>query len=166
MEGLHYAFSNAVTSGLIRVIKIESSDIMLCHLFYADDVVITTEWNAGDLDNIIRVLHVFYLALGLKINIHKSNIYGIRVLNEEMSIIASQIVLQATISANVEDLFLQTPYVPPMTLKIMTFDVYALPYIVCLVLYSGFVHPCFVISILSLYLLTLVLDDRYLASSP
>ncbi|GJY29515.1 hypothetical protein Tco_0405282 [Tanacetum coccineum] len=33
--------------------------------------------NSGDLDNIIRVLHVFYLASDLKINIHKSNIFGI-----------------------------------------------------------------------------------------
>ncbi|GKC66249.1 putative RNA-directed DNA polymerase, eukaryota, reverse transcriptase zinc-binding domain protein, partial [Tanacetum coccineum] len=77
MEGLHYALSNAVSSGLIRGIKLGSSDITLSHLFYADDVVITTDWNSHDIDNIIRVLHVFYLASGLRINIHKSNIYGI-----------------------------------------------------------------------------------------
>ncbi|GJV72547.1 hypothetical protein Tco_1492542 [Tanacetum coccineum] len=76
MEGLHCAISNAVNSGLIRGVKIGSSDIILSHLFYADDVVITTKWNARDLDNIIRVLHVFYLASSLKINIHKSNIYA------------------------------------------------------------------------------------------
>ncbi|GJX66996.1 RNA-directed DNA polymerase, eukaryota, reverse transcriptase zinc-binding domain protein, partial [Tanacetum coccineum] len=45
-------------------------------LVMEDDVIITTDWNARDLENIIRVLHVFYLASGLKINIHKSNIYG------------------------------------------------------------------------------------------
>ncbi|GJR17890.1 putative RNA-directed DNA polymerase, eukaryota, reverse transcriptase zinc-binding domain protein [Tanacetum coccineum] len=89
MKGLHCAISNAVNSCLIRGVKIGSSDIILSHLFYADDVVITTEWNARDLDNIIRVLHVFYLASGLKINIHKSNIYGIRVSNEEVSIMAT-----------------------------------------------------------------------------
>ncbi|GJT34461.1 putative RNA-directed DNA polymerase, eukaryota, reverse transcriptase zinc-binding domain protein [Tanacetum coccineum] len=54
MEGLHNAFVDAM-----------------------DDVIITTGWNARDLENIIRVLHVFYLASGLKINIYKSNIYGI-----------------------------------------------------------------------------------------
>ncbi|GJY03743.1 RNA-directed DNA polymerase, eukaryota, reverse transcriptase zinc-binding domain protein, partial [Tanacetum coccineum] len=32
-----------------------------------DDVIITTEWNPGDLDNIIRVLHVFYLASGTRV---------------------------------------------------------------------------------------------------
>ncbi|GJT16198.1 putative RNA-directed DNA polymerase, eukaryota, reverse transcriptase zinc-binding domain protein [Tanacetum coccineum] len=89
MEGLHCSISNAVNSGLIRGVKFGSSDIILSYLFYTYDVVITTEWNARDLDNIIRVLHVFYLASGLKINIHKSNIYGIGVSNEEVSIMAT-----------------------------------------------------------------------------
>ena len=40
------------------------------------------------MDNIIRVLHVFYLASGLKINIHKSNVYGIGVSPEEVSVMA------------------------------------------------------------------------------
>ncbi|GJV22277.1 RNA-directed DNA polymerase, eukaryota, reverse transcriptase zinc-binding domain protein [Tanacetum coccineum] len=38
MEGLHGAMSNTVNSGLIRVIKLGSSNISLSHLFYADDV--------------------------------------------------------------------------------------------------------------------------------
>ncbi|GJS66564.1 putative RNA-directed DNA polymerase, eukaryota, reverse transcriptase zinc-binding domain protein [Tanacetum coccineum] len=84
MEGLHYAMSNAVSSDLIRGIKIGSSDITLSHFFYADDVIITTDWNFRDLDNIIRVFHVFYLASGLKINIHKSNIFGIGVPNGDV----------------------------------------------------------------------------------
>ncbi|GJT83240.1 RNA-directed DNA polymerase, eukaryota, reverse transcriptase zinc-binding domain protein [Tanacetum coccineum] len=73
-----------ISSGLIRGIKIGSSNITLSYLFYAYDVIITTDWNSGDLDNIIRVLHVFYLASGLKINIHKSNIFGIGVPNGDV----------------------------------------------------------------------------------
>ncbi|GJZ96322.1 putative RNA-directed DNA polymerase, eukaryota, reverse transcriptase zinc-binding domain protein [Tanacetum coccineum] len=61
MEGLYCAMSNAV-----------------------NDVIITTDWNFGDLDNIIRVLHVFYLASSLKINIHKSNRFGIGVPNGDV----------------------------------------------------------------------------------
>ncbi|GKC00988.1 putative RNA-directed DNA polymerase, eukaryota, reverse transcriptase zinc-binding domain protein [Tanacetum coccineum] len=125
INGLHCALSNAVSSGLIRGIKLGSSDITLSHLLYADDVVITTDWNSRHIDNIIRVLHVFYLAsglgragpepvealdapqsfdalgrrplrpvpnlaLGLRINIHKSNIYGIGVSNDEISSLASR----------------------------------------------------------------------------
>ncbi|GKG59395.1 hypothetical protein Tco_0605046, partial [Tanacetum coccineum] len=48
------------------------------------DVIITTGRNARDLENIIRVLHVFYLASRLKINILKSNIYSIWVNEEEV----------------------------------------------------------------------------------
>ncbi|GJX54263.1 putative RNA-directed DNA polymerase, eukaryota, reverse transcriptase zinc-binding domain protein [Tanacetum coccineum] len=90
MEDLHGAMSNVVNSGLIRGIKLGSSDITLSYLFYADDVVITFEWNSRDLDNIIGVLHVFHLDSGLKINIHKSSIYGIGVSNDEVSSIASR----------------------------------------------------------------------------
>ncbi|GJW11417.1 RNA-directed DNA polymerase, eukaryota, reverse transcriptase zinc-binding domain protein [Tanacetum coccineum] len=90
MEGLHCVMSNAVSSGLIRGIKLGSSDITLSYLFYADNVVITTDWNSCDIDNIIQVLHVFYLASGLRINIHKSNLYGIGVSNDEISSLASR----------------------------------------------------------------------------
>nr|GEU82911.1 hypothetical protein [Tanacetum cinerariifolium] len=90
MEGLLCAMSNAVNSGLISGIKLGSSGIVLSHLFYADDVILTTDWNPHDIDNIIRVLYVFHLASGLKINIHKSNIFGIRVTNDEISSMASR----------------------------------------------------------------------------
>ncbi|GJU76062.1 RNA-directed DNA polymerase, eukaryota, reverse transcriptase zinc-binding domain protein [Tanacetum coccineum] len=85
MEGFHNALSTAVSSGLIRGVKFGSPEVTISHLFYADDVIITTEWNANDLDNIIRVLQVFYLASGLKINILKSNIYGIGVSDVDVS---------------------------------------------------------------------------------
>ncbi|GJR95795.1 RNA-directed DNA polymerase, eukaryota [Tanacetum coccineum] len=61
IEGLHNAFEEAVGNGLIT----------------------------GDIDIFIRVLHVFYLASGLKINIHKSNIYGIGVNKDEVLSMAS-----------------------------------------------------------------------------
>ncbi|GKB90907.1 putative RNA-directed DNA polymerase, eukaryota, reverse transcriptase zinc-binding domain protein [Tanacetum coccineum] len=88
MEGLHNALSNAVGLGFIRGVKIRHSDTTISHLFYADDVIITTDLSACDLDNIIRVLHVFYLASSLIINIYKSNIYGIEVLDDDVSSLA------------------------------------------------------------------------------
>ncbi|GKC18586.1 hypothetical protein Tco_1020736 [Tanacetum coccineum] len=56
MEGLHNALSIIVTSVLIRGVKFGSPEVTISHLFYGDDVIITTEWNANDLDNILRVL--------------------------------------------------------------------------------------------------------------
>ncbi|GKC85119.1 putative RNA-directed DNA polymerase, eukaryota, reverse transcriptase zinc-binding domain protein [Tanacetum coccineum] len=85
MEGLHCAISNAVNSSLIRRIKLSSSNITISPIFYVDDVIVTTEWNSSNLDNFIRILYVFYLALGVKIIIHKSNIYGFGVPNDEVA---------------------------------------------------------------------------------
>nr|GEX01706.1 RNA-directed DNA polymerase, eukaryota, reverse transcriptase zinc-binding domain protein [Tanacetum cinerariifolium] len=84
MEGLHNALANAVTKGLISDVTLNNSNISISYLFYADDVIITSEWNTRELENIIQVLHIFYLASGLKINIHKSNIYGIGVNDEDV----------------------------------------------------------------------------------
>ncbi|GKG54580.1 hypothetical protein Tco_0560235, partial [Tanacetum coccineum] len=46
MEGLHNAFEEAVGNGLITSVNIKNSTINVSHLFYADDVIITTDWNA------------------------------------------------------------------------------------------------------------------------
>ncbi|GJW96601.1 RNA-directed DNA polymerase, eukaryota, reverse transcriptase zinc-binding domain protein [Tanacetum coccineum] len=83
MEGLHNAFADAV-----------------------DDVIITTDWNTRDLENIIRVLHVFYLASRLKINIHKSNIYGIGVNEDEVYNMASN---AGCIAGNIPFIYLGPP---------------------------------------------------------
>ncbi|GKB84535.1 putative RNA-directed DNA polymerase, eukaryota, reverse transcriptase zinc-binding domain protein, partial [Tanacetum coccineum] len=56
IEGLHNALSTIVSSGLIIGVKFGSLELTISHLFYVDDVIITTEWNANDLDNIVRVL--------------------------------------------------------------------------------------------------------------
>ena len=89
MEGLHGILTDSVQSGLIRGITFGSSNLTLSHLFFADDVVITTDWSRRDMDNIVRVFQVFYLASGLKLNIHKSNIYGIGVSNDDVHLMAS-----------------------------------------------------------------------------
>ncbi|GKB05355.1 putative RNA-directed DNA polymerase, eukaryota, reverse transcriptase zinc-binding domain protein, partial [Tanacetum coccineum] len=77
MEGLHIALQNAVSSGLIQGASIGDSGYNISHIFYSDDVVIISDWNRQDMINIIHVLHVFYLALSLKINVSKSNVYGL-----------------------------------------------------------------------------------------
>ncbi|GJW79935.1 putative RNA-directed DNA polymerase, eukaryota, reverse transcriptase zinc-binding domain protein [Tanacetum coccineum] len=67
MEGLHIALQDAIDLGLIRETKVGDLGLNISHFFYADDVVITSEWNSQNMDNIIRVLYVFYLTSGLKI---------------------------------------------------------------------------------------------------
>nr|GEZ09524.1 putative RNA-directed DNA polymerase, eukaryota, reverse transcriptase zinc-binding domain protein [Tanacetum cinerariifolium] len=84
MEGLHLALKDVVQSGLLQGAKVGDSGMNISHLFYADDVVIISEWNRQEMDNIIRVLQVFYLASGMKINIAKSNVYGIGVSSDDI----------------------------------------------------------------------------------
>nr|GEW84426.1 hypothetical protein [Tanacetum cinerariifolium] len=88
MEGFHNALFTAVSSGLIRGVKFGYPEVTISHLFYVDNVIITTELNANGLDSIIRVLQVFYLASGLKINIRKSNVYSIGVSDVDVSSMA------------------------------------------------------------------------------
>ncbi|GKB86196.1 zf-CCHC domain-containing protein, partial [Tanacetum coccineum] len=77
---LHFV-RDKIISGVIETKKISSAE-QTTNVLTKDDVIMTTEWSDSDLDNIIRILYVFYLALGLLINIHKSNIYDIGVLEE------------------------------------------------------------------------------------
>ncbi|GJV14423.1 putative RNA-directed DNA polymerase, eukaryota, reverse transcriptase zinc-binding domain protein, partial [Tanacetum coccineum] len=84
MEGLHIALRDAMAANLFHGVKVGSSTLRLSHLLYADDVIIMSEWDKRDMKNIIHVLHVFYMASGLKININKSNLFGVGVSSEEI----------------------------------------------------------------------------------
>ena len=74
MEGRHKAIEDVIHQHLISGVNIGDSNMHLSHLFYADDVVMLTEWNQSEMVNIIRVLDEFYQVSGLKINIQKSNV--------------------------------------------------------------------------------------------
>ncbi|GJV14678.1 putative RNA-directed DNA polymerase, eukaryota, reverse transcriptase zinc-binding domain protein [Tanacetum coccineum] len=83
MEGLHVALTNSVRSGLIRGINFVVS------VEERDDRCECIQWNVHDLDNVIRIFQVFFLASGLKINVHKSSIYGIGVASDDVQIMAA-----------------------------------------------------------------------------
>ncbi|GKD43997.1 RNA-directed DNA polymerase, eukaryota, reverse transcriptase zinc-binding domain protein, partial [Tanacetum coccineum] len=55
MEGLHIAIKDATRSNLIKGVTVGIQGMRLSHFFYADDVVLVTEWNQVDMDNIIRI---------------------------------------------------------------------------------------------------------------
>ncbi|XP_035840262.1 uncharacterized protein LOC118487486 [Helianthus annuus] len=54
------------------------------HLFYADDALILGEWSRENLQSTARILRVFYLCSGLRINLHKSNLYGVGTQDNEV----------------------------------------------------------------------------------
>ncbi|GKE29664.1 RNA-directed DNA polymerase, eukaryota, partial [Tanacetum coccineum] len=90
MESLHLSFCRVVQAGMFKGIRLNSL-IYVSHLFYADDALIIGEWSSDNLRGIINVLKCFYLASGLQINIHKSQLLGVGVPKSEVESAASSI---------------------------------------------------------------------------
>ncbi|GJZ76122.1 RNA-directed DNA polymerase, eukaryota [Tanacetum coccineum] len=76
MESLHLSFSRAVDEGVFKGVQLNGS-LSISHLFYADDAMFIGEWSDANLKGIINILKCFFLASGLKINIHKSQLLGV-----------------------------------------------------------------------------------------
>nr|GFB89690.1 RNA-directed DNA polymerase, eukaryota [Tanacetum cinerariifolium] len=65
--------------------------MVISHLFYADDAIFIGEWSDSNLDNIVKILKCFFLASGLKINIQKSQVWGVGVPRNIVNHVASLI---------------------------------------------------------------------------
>lgn len=87
MEGLHLAIDNLVNSGVFSGVRV--NQVPISHLFYADDVMITGEWDEKNLMVISNAFKFFYSISGLKINFLKSSIIGIGVSEIEVARFAS-----------------------------------------------------------------------------
>ncbi|GKB30752.1 RNA-directed DNA polymerase, eukaryota [Tanacetum coccineum] len=74
--------------GLYKGIHIDES-LTLSHLFYADDAVFVGKWDKSNLITIVNVLKCFFLASGLKINLHKSKLMGIGIPQDEVTMAAN-----------------------------------------------------------------------------
>ncbi|GJY72591.1 RNA-directed DNA polymerase, eukaryota, partial [Tanacetum coccineum] len=83
METLHRSFTRVVEAGLFKGISINNS-LSISHLFYADDAVFVGEWNIYNIKTIVNVLNCFFMASGLKINLHKSKLSGIGISKVEI----------------------------------------------------------------------------------
>ncbi|GJS59377.1 RNA-directed DNA polymerase, eukaryota [Tanacetum coccineum] len=73
VESLNLSFKNLLNACIFNGIHIDDSLIM-SHLFYADDAVFVDKWDKSNLMTIVNVLECFFLASGLKINLHKSKL--------------------------------------------------------------------------------------------
>ncbi|KAE8660119.1 hypothetical protein F3Y22_tig00116958pilonHSYRG00105 [Hibiscus syriacus] len=76
----------AVNKGLFSGFELGSNDssFMLSHLQFADDLIIFSKASSHDLVIIRRVLLIYELLVGLKLNLSKSRIFGINVGKEEL----------------------------------------------------------------------------------
>ncbi|GKC49590.1 RNA-directed DNA polymerase, eukaryota, partial [Tanacetum coccineum] len=79
MEGLHAITCKSVNLGLFRGVSIGHDSLSISHLMYADDVIFLGEWSQSNIQKLLCMLRCFFLVLGLKINVQKSNISGVSV---------------------------------------------------------------------------------------
>ncbi|GKE37190.1 RNA-directed DNA polymerase, eukaryota, reverse transcriptase zinc-binding domain protein [Tanacetum coccineum] len=89
MEGLHLAIEKAIEDNKISGASVSVDIVKVSHLLYADDVVFLTKWIARDVDEILDVLNEFYNSSSLKINVGKSNMYGVGVSLDEITNMAA-----------------------------------------------------------------------------
>ncbi|GJX08296.1 reverse transcriptase domain, reverse transcriptase zinc-binding domain protein [Tanacetum coccineum] len=79
MKELHLSIQKVVEDKRITRASVGENNINISHLFFADDVVFLSEWNARGKVRwyVYHVLNDFHTQSGLKINIGKSNLYGV-----------------------------------------------------------------------------------------
>ncbi|GJW68375.1 RNA-directed DNA polymerase, eukaryota [Tanacetum coccineum] len=78
MESLHISFVGAMEAWFFKGIQVGSFESShMSHLFYADDAVFIGEWKEDNLRHLVCILQCFYLASGLRINIHKCSLMGV-----------------------------------------------------------------------------------------
>ncbi|GJZ62103.1 putative RNA-directed DNA polymerase, eukaryota, reverse transcriptase zinc-binding domain protein [Tanacetum coccineum] len=88
MEGLHSLTCKSEELGLIKGASVGRDNMSISHLMYADDVIFFGEWSWVNTQNLISMLHCFFLISGLKINVDKSNVLGVGVSDVETSLMA------------------------------------------------------------------------------
>ncbi|XP_022002156.1 uncharacterized protein LOC110899580 [Helianthus annuus] len=84
MEALSCLMDKALEEGIFQGIKIPNGGPCNSHLLYADDALILGDWSSENVKNVVRILRIFYLCSGLKINLWKSNLYAIGVEGREV----------------------------------------------------------------------------------
>lgn len=75
MEGLHVALVRAQLANVYRGIFV--SGIKIPHLLYVYDIVLLSPWDSKIAMHIVRILYCLFLFSSLKINFHKSKLFGI-----------------------------------------------------------------------------------------
>ncbi|XP_071727213.1 uncharacterized protein [Rutidosis leptorrhynchoides] len=78
-EGFNHLIKSAALHSRFYGISIGRGDLRVTHLQYADDTIFFGEWDRRNVQNLTKILKCFELTPGLKINFHKSCVYGLGV---------------------------------------------------------------------------------------
>lgn len=91
MEAFTFFMNKGCELELFKGFKTPNSGPCLSHLSYADDVMLIGDWRLENMDFIVRFLRAFNLISGLKINFHKSSIFGVGCDSSEVSEMAERL---------------------------------------------------------------------------
>nr|GEU29167.1 hypothetical protein [Tanacetum cinerariifolium] len=91
VEALNVSILHVRNNNLFHGVKLGVDNVHISHLQFADDALIMGEWSLLNAKNLSRILTCFHLASGLKVNFHKSNLFGVGVTNSEVKSLASTI---------------------------------------------------------------------------
>lgn len=106
MEGLHSAIANAIATNSFIGIEVGEDKVPLSHLFFADDLVFFGEWSVENVLNLMRILHCFQRAAGLKVNLDKSSLFGI---GQEQSAVEAMALIIGCKADKIPAIFLGIP---------------------------------------------------------
>ncbi|XP_071694261.1 uncharacterized protein [Rutidosis leptorrhynchoides] len=94
-EGLNILAKAAVDRNLFKGVEVGNENVVVWHLQYADDTIFFGDWDRSNAINLRKILKCFELATELKVNIHKSCLYGIGVRQDDVEYLANCLGCQA-----------------------------------------------------------------------
>lgn len=91
MEGLHVAVRETCINPVIQGVKLLHEVPTISHLLYADDVIFVGSWDISGIQNLSRIHKCFPISSSLKVNFHKSFLFGIGISDMELQSMARAI---------------------------------------------------------------------------
>ncbi|KAJ0788753.1 hypothetical protein HanPI659440_Chr05g0195561 [Helianthus annuus] len=80
--------NRAMRLSLFEGISLPNGGLALTHLCYADDVIFMGLWSKKNALNLKRILRCLYIVSGLKVNLSKSSVMGVNVVDERVGAMA------------------------------------------------------------------------------
>lgn len=87
-ESLNVMMEESVTQGLFLPMVVGNNNVNLLHLQFVDDATFYDEWSTENARSFLEILQCFELASGLKLNLNKTKVLGVRVQMESVTSLA------------------------------------------------------------------------------
>ena len=89
MEAFSGMIRKACDTRVFNGVRLPNGGPIVSHLLYADDAMVMGEWSQFNFKALKRMLCIFHLCSGLRINLHKSSLFGVGKSMNDVSLQAS-----------------------------------------------------------------------------